>query len=87
MFSGLKRVHSMCQLVTSIMIATKRRWQSIYKARCCWRLSACSLLLKLLHSPYHIKLDMWKFLQVLAGPSFPTPGLDNLLGILRKTWI
>ena len=60
----------MCELVTSIMIATDRRWRSIYKARCCWRLSVCGLqlkLLRLLYSPYDIKLDMWKFLQVLAG--------------------
>ena len=60
----------MCQLVTSIMIATQRRWRSIYKVRCCWRLSACGLqlkLLRLLHSSYHIKLDMWKLIQVLAG--------------------
>ena len=67
---GFKRVHSMCQVVTSIMIATEGKWRSIYKAWCCWQLSACGLqlkLLRLLHSPYYIKLDMWKFLQVLAG--------------------
>ena len=60
----------MCKLVSSIMIATEGRWRSIYKARCCWRLSPCGLqmkLLRLLHYPYHIKLNMWKFLQVLAG--------------------
>ena len=70
----------MCQLVTSIIIATERRWRSIYKARRCWRLSPCCLqlkLLRLLHSTYYIKLDMWKFLQVLAGRNVPTPGLEE----------
>ena len=38
----------MWRLVTSIMIATERRWRSIYKAKCCWRLSVCGLQLKLL---------------------------------------
>ena len=52
--SGLKRVHSVWRLVTSIiLIATERRRRSIYKARCCWQLSACGLwleLLRLLHN-------------------------------------
>ena len=56
-----KRMHSMCQLVTSIMIAIESRWRSMYKARCSWQFSACGLqlkLLRLLHSPYHNTLDM-----------------------------
>ena len=38
----------MWRLVTSTMMATERRWRSICKARCCWRLSTCGLQLKLL---------------------------------------
>ena len=38
----------MWRLVTSIMIATERRWRSTYKAKCCWWLSTHGLKLKLL---------------------------------------
>ena len=43
----------MWRLVTSIMIAGERRRRSIYKAKCCWRLSAYGLLLRLLQGQLH----------------------------------
>ena len=40
-----------------------------------WPLIFFGFLVRQMWPPCHIKLDIWKFVQVLAGRSLPTSGL------------